>query len=158
MASKPGRKLGYYRDGPGYTIKCVLNLLIKQKRDRKWVLEQFKKLVPDYNSLLMRPVTDDGLWGRADIGVRPGRYETEHPDKEPAALVYMPAAKAIVAAGRRVTPTQFLAAVKRSEEPKAAPAAKRKTVVKRANSAKRKLKPASNGSKPPAPAPEEARV
>jgi hypothetical protein len=136
------RQLGHFRDPPGLLIKCILNVLIKQNRDRAWILQQFKLLVPEYNGLLKRPVSDNALLCRADTGVRPG-YEREHPDKQPEAMRYMPAAQAIVAAGVPVTKGQFLDWVRRPEEGKAAPpksATKAPKAAKASTPRKRKAK------------------
>lgn len=125
MASKPGRKLGNWR-GPaeGRLMLCVLNVLMRQRRDRAFVVGEFKRLVPCYQAFHRNPISDNAIWGRADVGVREGRYATEHPDKAPDLVPYLPTAQRIVVEGASLSEQEMRDIVKRVAEggPDTAPA------------------------------------
>jgi hypothetical protein len=106
MASKMGRKCGNWRTPPGRLMRCVLNVLMREQRDRAYVVSEFERLIPEYQKFHNNPVGKGAIWGRADAGVRAGRFEREHPDKNPHIGKYIPAAEKIVADGKPVTVQQ----------------------------------------------------
>lgn len=117
MASKPGRSNVNWNPPPGRLFKCALNILWKKDQGRQFVLGEFRRLFPDHQLFFAHPLTDDKILGRADTGTRAG-YESEHPDKDPATAIYMPAAQRIVELGEPVSAGQvpaYCADVARNE-------------------------------------------
>jgi hypothetical protein len=94
---------------------CVLNVLMRQRRDRAFVVGTFKRLCPDYQRFHRNAISDGAIWGRADTGMRAG-YEREHPDKAPDIARYMPAAVVIVAAGVPMSAPDIRDLVKRMDD------------------------------------------
>ena len=87
-------------------MRGILDTLIRQRRDRAWVVAEFKRLCPDYQQFHKAPIGDGALWGRADKGTRP-EYEAEHPEFNAAMKVYLPWARGIVARGEPVSAAEL---------------------------------------------------
>ena len=107
-------------------LKCVLGHLIRRGLARGDLLAEFKRLVPDYQSIFDAPGASDGaLWGRADTGRRGGKYAAERPDTHPATRPYWEAAGWIVDDADPLTAADVrsIAELVPGDEPRSLPAA-----------------------------------
>jgi hypothetical protein len=96
---KTQRQLNNWRTPAGRLSRALIHeLMLKQKLGQQGLWTKFHYLWPTCQAYFEYPLNSHQLYSRWWTGVAPGRYVTEHPDKHPEGLKYLPYAREIIAA------------------------------------------------------------